>query len=125
LQKTLPASDDTQTQTENLSALQAIDGRLPAAIKIIIAQADAHINAKQWPKAIAVLERALRINPRQAETWSRMAWVYLFKNEFEQAIHMAKRANGYALQNPKLQAYNQRLIASAYLNLEKSAEHRN
>jgi len=105
--------------TSDISALKSTDSELPAAIKSLIIQADRHIDLRQWPKAITVLERALRINKRQAETWTRMAIAYQGQNEHEQAIQMAKRSNSYAAQNTDLKVYNWQLISNAYLKLNK------
>ena len=99
--------------------LKSTDSELPAAIMSLINQADRYIDLRQWPKAIAVLERALRINKRQPETWTRMAVAYQGKNELEQTIQMAKRSNSYAAQNANLKAYNWQLISNAYLKLNK------
>lgn len=101
------------------SVLESSDKVLPDAIRVLILRADRHIDQKQWPKAIAVLERALRINKRQAETWARMALAYQGKNELEQAIQMAKRSNSYAAQKTDLKIYNWQLISNAYLKLGK------
>lgn len=101
------------------SVLAISDTKLSAAIKPLISAADAHIKNREWSKSITILERALRINKRQAETWARMALAYKGKNEFEQAIQMAKRSNSYASQNTDLKAYNWQLISDAYLKLNK------
>ena len=105
--------------TPATTALKSTDSELPAAIMSLINQADRYIDHKQWPKAISVLERALRINKRQPETWTRMAIAYKGKNELQQAIQMAKRSNSYAARNMNLKAYNWQLISNAYLKLNK------
>jgi tetratricopeptide (TPR) repeat protein len=122
----LQHGDEWGSLNLDLSAEEAVlkssDTELPAAIKSLISQADTHIDNRQWPKAITVLERALRINKRQAETWTRMALAYQGQNELEQAIHMAKRSNTYVSKNTKLKAYNWQLISDAYLKLNKLDE---
>ena len=102
-----------------ISVLESMDASLPPAIRTLIAQADNYFKDKQWDRGIAVLERALRINKRQPETWTRMAVAYLGKNEYEQSIQMAKRSNSYAKQYVELQAYNWQIISNAYLKLDK------
>ena len=105
--------------TSGESVFKSFDAELPAAIKPLISQADTHMMNKQWPKAIAVLERALRINKKQAETWTRMALAYRGKNELEQAIQMARRSNNYTADKVALKIYNWQLISNAYFKLNK------
>ena len=102
----------------NTSELSSHDGSLPPAVRGLIVSADEYIDQKNWQRAITVLERALRINKRQASVWTRMALVYHAKGEYDQAIHMAKRSNSYAAQNNALKSYNWQLISHAYLKLE-------
>jgi len=80
----------------------------------LLKQADVFIKRQQWDKASVVLERAQRINNRQAAVWSRLAWVSMQQGKAQQAIERARRANTYALHNKKLLAANWRLIAAAY-----------
>ena len=101
------------------SALESSDANLPPAIRSLISQADTHFQDRQWSKAISVLERALRINKRQPEIWTRMAVAYQGKGEFEQSIQMAQRSNSYARKNIDLQAYNWQIISNAYLKLKQ------
>ena len=93
---------------------------LSPAMQKLLEQSDQSINAQNWTQAVAVLERALRINPKQAEAWSRMAVVYLGKNQPEQSINMAKRSNSYANRNTTLKSYNWLLMSRAYEQLNQS-----
>jgi cytochrome c-type biogenesis protein CcmH/NrfG len=102
--------DPDSTQTVTLSP----------AMQKLLEQSDQSINAQNWTQAVAVLERALRINPKQAEAWSRMAVVYLGKNQPEQSINMAKRSNSYANRNTALKSYNWLLMSRAYDQLNQS-----
>lgn len=92
---------------------------LSPAMQNLLEQSDQSINAQNWTQAVAVLERALRINPKQAEAWSRMAVVYLGKSQPEQSINMAKRSNSYASRNTTLKAYNWVLMSRAYNQLNQ------
>jgi len=92
---------------------------LSPAIAALVKQADVKIEQKQWSQAISIIERALRINPKQAEAWTRMAIAHLGSGNAEQAIHMARRANVYAAKNLKLKSYNWLLISRAYKKLNK------
>lgn len=92
---------------------------LPPAVAILIKQADLKIEQKQWSSAISMIERALRISSRQAEVWTRMAIAHLGNDNAEQAIHMAKRSNGYAGNDFKLKSYNWLLMSRAYYKLNQ------
>ena len=87
---------------------------MSAAMSALIQQADQSIELQRWSAAMSTLERALRINPKQAEAWTRMAVVYLGQNNPEQCIHMAKKSNVYARANNSLMAYNWLLMSRAY-----------
>ena len=66
-----------------------------------------------YDKAIAVLERAVRIEPRNALVWHRLARVNLRHGDASQAEMMAKKSAQFAGNDQRLQAANWRLIASA------------
>lgn len=63
--------------------------------------------------AAAALERALRLEPRNAEVWSRLAGIRLQQSQFDQAINLASKSNTLAGNNPTLVARNNRIIAQA------------
>ena len=104
VEESQPASQGLQRSLTNLSP----------AIASLLQKADQSIEKQQWQQAIASLERALRINGKQAEVWTRLAVVYLGQYNPQQSIHMAKRSNSYSRNNQSLQAYNWLLISRAY-----------
>lgn len=63
--------------------------------------------------AVASLERALRIEPRNPQLWQRMANVRLEQGQWEQASQMAARSNSYAGHYSSLRARNWQIIAAA------------
>jgi len=85
---------------------------LPDVIKTLIKQSDEQYLNLNLPGSLATLERAVRINPRQAEVWSRMAQVYLKQGNLEQAKQHAKRSNSVLKNNTQLKAFNDRIIAA-------------
>ncbi len=107
-----------QNQTTDTGIKRSTKNMSPA-IAALIKQADLKIEQKQWSSSISIIERALRINPKQAEAWTRMAVAHLGNNNAEQAIHMAKRANAYTGKNSKLKSYNWLLMSRAYKILNK------
>ncbi|MCW9012928.1 MAG: tetratricopeptide repeat protein [Gammaproteobacteria bacterium] len=94
--------------------------KLTPAMAALIQQADEKIDYQQWPEAVVVLERALRINPKQAEAWTRMAVVYLGKLQPEQAIQMARKSNALASSDNALKSYNWTLMSRAYEQLDQT-----
>lgn len=63
--------------------------------------------------AIALLERALRIEPRNAFVWTGLAEQHQAAGNHAQAENTASRANGFARSNPYLETRNWRVIAAA------------
>ena len=68
-------------------------------------------SAGRYASAAASLERALRIEPRNARLWHELARVRLQQGEFEQAENVAVRSNSWAGSDSALRAANWRLIA--------------
>ena len=75
------------------------------------ARADAA--AGRLPNAAASLERALRIEPRNARLWHELAQVRLRQREFAQAESLAARSNSWAGSDAELRAMNDRLVEEA------------
>ncbi len=94
-------------------------GRINSAVVALIKQADVMINQSRWPDASSLIERAIRIDSYQADSWTRMAIIYLGKENPEQAIQMAKKSNSLAKQNKLLQAWNWSLMSRAYAMMDK------
>lgn len=69
------------------------------------------IAAYQYAKAAASLERALRIEPRNARLWHELAQVRLQQEEYRQAESLALRSNRFAGDDGKLRSANWKLIA--------------
>lgn len=63
--------------------------------------------------AAASLERALRIEPRNASLWHELARVRLEQNQATQAIQLATKSNTLAGDNIRLRAENWRVIGQA------------
>jgi Flp pilus assembly protein TadD len=63
--------------------------------------------------ATSSLERALRINPRDAEVWLELGWVKLKQGDRAQAENMGRRALSLAGSDPARRARCEELIAAA------------
>ncbi len=86
---------------------------MPQAIQNLVATADRQYLNSQLNESLATLERAIRIKPRQAEVWSRMAKVSSMLDNHAQAAQYARRSNSYIRNNSQLRQFNDALIESA------------
>ena len=83
------------------------------AVLALMGEADRQLVSGDPEAAAATLERALRIDARDARLWQRLAVVRLEQGEPQQAEAMAVRSNGVARGNRELMARNWRIIAEA------------
>jgi predicted Zn-dependent protease len=84
-----------------------------SAVVGLIAVARADADAGQFPNAIASLERALRIEPKNPRLWQEFARVRMKQGDYVQAENLAARSNSWAGSDNDLRAENWRLIAEA------------
>lgn len=96
LQPTLPAPPSTKP-----------------AVVALLDSAHAEARAGRLPSATASLERALRIEPRNAVLWQELAQLALQKGDYAQAESFAARSTAWAAGNRTLIAKNWLLIAQA------------
>ena len=66
-----------------------------------------------FDQASATLERALRIEPRNAGIWHDLAQIRLHQGQYQQAESLASKSNNLASGNRALQARNWKLMAVA------------
>jgi tetratricopeptide (TPR) repeat protein len=89
---------------------EAVSG--PAVLNLI-QQARTELAAGRPDQAIAALELALDIEPRNPFVWQQLADTHLKRHLPEQAEHVAQRANSFAHGNPYVEIENWRVIAQA------------
>jgi len=85
----------------------------PPAVLALLDQAEQQANAGELESAAASLERAIRIDPRNAVLWYHLATVRLSQGESAQAEQLAVKSNSLAGNNTAQQARNWRLIGQA------------
>jgi len=90
-----------------------VAGTQNIAVAGLMETARADAGAGRHANAAATLERALRIEPRNARLWHELARVRLMQGEYEQAESIAARSNSWAGSDGALRADNWRLIAEA------------
>ena len=100
--------------TAELAEEKIVPGK--ATSKTVLALLDSAQSAAQSGQlhtAEAQLERALRIEPRNAVLWHYMAKLRLHQSRLPEAIGLAAKSNTLAGQNRTLRADNWRIIAHA------------
>ena len=112
------------TEQPEASILPVSDNpQIPDVIKSLISQSDKQYLNNDLVGALATLERALRINPRYAEVWSRMAQIYLTQGKVEQARQHAKRSNSVINDNNQLRDFNNSIITPDSNAIQKEQKH--
>lgn len=84
-----------------------------APVISLVKAARASLAAGRTDQAGASLERALRIEPRNAWVWQGLASVHLVTQQAEQAESEAKKSISLGKRNPYLDVENWRLLAEA------------
>lgn len=95
---------------ESVSTTPASDNN---AVVALVQSAKQDAAAGRLPAAAANLERALRIEPRNAVLWHELARVRLDEGQSAQAEQLANKSITLAGQNNNLRAENWRLIGHA------------
>ena len=107
----------TATPLPNGQAIErkALNTQQPVSpvVKKLLQQSQQASQEKAWPQAEAHLERALRINPRNALVWQRLSQVKLQQGKWHQAIQFASKSNTLARRDHSLKQQNWRTIADA------------
>ncbi len=83
------------------------------AVAGLMESARADVAGGRLANAAATLERALRIEPRNARLWHDLAQIRLQQRDYPQAESRAARSNTLAGSDADLRAANQRLIEEA------------
>lgn len=79
----------------------------------IITQATEQRNQGQLEAAAQTLERGLRIAPKNATLWSRLAAIRLQQRQYDQALTLARKSNTLAGANSTLLQKNNSIIETA------------
>ena len=119
-----PAVEQGQESGQDASQARAAE----PVILALMNEADSYAQQGDTARASSTIERALRIEPRNALLWQRLAKVRLQQQQWQQAIALARKSNALAAQNRQLQSENWGIIAQAYEKLgqpDKAREARN
>ena len=101
------------SEPRNAQGEQRAAGPAPSTSVVIalLDTANRQQDAGQLPAAAASLERAVRIEPRNAETWYQLAVVRFQQGRLAQAEQLARKAEALAGGNSATRARSWRLIA--------------
>jgi len=83
------------------------------AVSTLLAKVEIQESQAHWERAAALLERALRIEPRNAQLWHRLAKVRLQQGRYAMAESLAQKSNTLAKDNEALKRRNAELIEIA------------
>lgn len=83
------------------------------AVVALLDSADGQQQAGDLAAAVATLERALRIEPRNPRLWNRLAGLRLAQGRYTMAEQLAAKSNSLAGSDTGLKRSNWRLIARA------------
>lgn len=92
----------------------------PAALSLL-KQAQGLAHGGRSEEAAAILERAIRMEPRNPWLWHRLAVLRLQEERHALAIELAKKSNVLARGNRRLAAGNRLLVAKARAGLRDGA----
>ena len=119
----LPTAPPSQTipASRGLPAYRVSSGALPRSAEEIsgpgvlslLNQARSELDSGRPEQAVAALERAQRIEPRNPFIWQQLAGIHLSQDRMAEAESMAQRSNSLARGNPYIEMGNWRTIAAA------------
>lgn len=102
------------SESEAPRALDANESPPPStAVTALLDTAGQQARAGNLDTAAATLERALRLEPRNPELWTRLAEIRLQQGEFDQAANLAAKSNNLAGNNAALITRNLKIIEQA------------
>ena len=85
-----------------------------AAVLAMLSEAEQYSKSGDNGSASATIERALRIEPKNARLWHRLGQLKLREKNYQQAINIARKSNSLAAGDRELQVENWGLIVQAY-----------
>lgn len=83
------------------------------AVSQLLQQSDDLIAKAKYEQAGDKLERLVRIEPKFAQAWSRLAWMALKNNDAQRSHQLAQRSNSYSRNNTNLKLLNWQFIQKA------------
>ncbi|MEZ5590439.1 MAG: tetratricopeptide repeat protein [Gammaproteobacteria bacterium] len=98
---------------------QAAESAASAGVGYLLDDAAAAVDQGHYDTAASALERALRIQPQNAEIWHLLGQVRLHQGRYSEAEAMGEKSSALARNNPALQERNERLIRVARIRVAR------
>ncbi|HSR62609.1 MAG TPA: tetratricopeptide repeat protein [Gammaproteobacteria bacterium] len=108
-----PVSEETGTKAEDISREPAVQQQSSQAVVALLDNADQSMASGRHDRAVASIERALRIDPKNPILWQRLGQIRLRQERWDQAIATARKSNLLAAGNDRLRVDNWLIIARA------------
>lgn len=106
----LPLPDSPSIRTRSMSS----DAPSSSVVRKLMSTAQQQREAGNLDAAANSLERALRLEPRNAKLWSRLANIRFSQQLWQKSIQLANKSNTLASSSRGLRRQNWYLIANAY-----------
>ena len=103
------ADSDAAAHSTPQATSQATSQAIPQAVIQLQNQALAAINEDQYSLATDYLQRAIKIQPRNAWSWHYLADIHWRQGQHERCVAMIERSEGYAGADKQLDSENVRL----------------
>lgn len=114
----LPKPDQGSIQAQELPSQVQVS----PVVRQLMASAEQRRGEGDPGSAANSLERALRIEPRNAILWSRLADIRFDQGNWQQAIQLAAKSNTLAGNDKQLRRRNWYLMANAYATLDNPVQ---
>ncbi|HUD96729.1 MAG TPA: tetratricopeptide repeat protein [Woeseiaceae bacterium] len=108
-----PAPGDPETDTGEVGRTTPAEEPMSAAGTSLLAQGRAQREVGEIAQASSTLERAIRIDPRQAKLWLELARVRMQEGSYAQAEQLARKAGSVGGPNTSMQAEIDDVIGEA------------
>ncbi len=96
--------------------------RMEGPTAVLLTQAEEQERAGDYDKAIASVERAVRIEPRNAYAWYRLAQLHFAIDSLAKAEQFARRAIQFAGDQRRLVSDSERLIDAIHLKRQRQRD---
>jgi len=113
----LPLPEERDISAQPLPEVQAVS----PVVQRLLSSANTQAKNGNTDAAANSLERALRIEPRNALLWSKLASVRFSQQDWQQAIQLAAKSNTLSGNNQGLRRQNWNLMGNAYEALGDAA----
>ena len=109
----LPYPDQPSLTTESMGESTSVS----PVVSRLMASAQSSRQARNWDSAANSIERALRIEPRNAALWSALAEVKYDQGDDRSTLQLAAKSNTLSGQNHQLRRKNWLLMANSHQRL--------